>query len=237
MKPNRANQEDEFLRHPHSGAYIRNPFLDKSRSTPILFQAAEFDFNCLDDALHDWHCIRVTEASLKGMTLPAVSSSMEAEETLRPSLTGKGATSSSTRALSSTCQRAALSRLRDLPGGYEFSVVLRKSTYVPPRNARRRAMEPKAPGGSVVDKVNMEVSTQNGKSLRIENVSDGLLVVWNRAHPFFQVNPGDEIVRVNDKRGNAQAMLEELTSTETLRLTVRRGAQERRMSANSVSGA
>mmetsp|Transcript_100688 Transcript_100688/g.324899 ORF Transcript_100688/g.324899 Transcript_100688/m.324899 type:complete len:230 (-) Transcript_100688:93-782(-) len=214
-KPNKANKDDEFLRHPHSGAFVRNPFLDKSRSVPILFQVGEFDHNCLEEALADYHCIKVSESSLKNMT---------------------GAAPMTPASPQSTLQRAALGRLRDLPTGYEFIVTLKRSTYQPPKHSRRRAIEAKTATGVMVDKVNVEVSDLNGAVLRLEAVNEGLVAVWNRTHPVFQVKSGDLFVRVNDKR-DAQGMLEELSSNENLKVTVRRAPQERRDSKISVASA
>mmetsp|Transcript_28325 Transcript_28325/g.64150 ORF Transcript_28325/g.64150 Transcript_28325/m.64150 type:complete len:228 (+) Transcript_28325:64-747(+) len=209
-KPNKANVDDEFLRHPHSGAFVRNPLKDKSRSLPVLFQAAEFEHNCLGDALQDWHCIQVSEASLRELTSASGSS-------------GSG-----------TLQRAALSRLRDLPTGYEFVVNLKRSTYQPPKHNRRRPIEPKTASGIMVDKVCIEV-TDLGSSLRIESINEGLVAVWNRTHPVFQVKPLDCFASVNDKK-DAATMLEELNTSENLKITVRRPPTpaERRNSKLSV---
>mmetsp|Transcript_43448 Transcript_43448/g.120762 ORF Transcript_43448/g.120762 Transcript_43448/m.120762 type:complete len:232 (-) Transcript_43448:173-868(-) len=215
-KPNKANIDDEFLRHPHSGAFVRNPFLDKSRSVPVLLQVSEFDHNCLDEALADWHCIKVTEASLREMT---------SSPTAMPS------------SPQSSLQRAALSRLRDLPTAYEFQLTLKKSTFVPPKHARRRPVEAKTPNGIMVDKVNVEVrdaiATGPGAGLRIEAVNEGLVAVWNRTHPVLQVKPNDCFVRVNDKK-DVQGMLEELTQSENLKITVQRAPPDRRGSKSSV---
>ena len=39
------------------------------KSKPILLQRAEFDFNCLEDALvkEEWHTIKVSESSLHAL--------------------------------------------------------------------------------------------------------------------------------------------------------------------------
>mmetsp|Transcript_100557 Transcript_100557/g.313442 ORF Transcript_100557/g.313442 Transcript_100557/m.313442 type:complete len:232 (-) Transcript_100557:81-776(-) len=214
-KPNKASIDDEFLRHPHSGAFVRNPLLDKSRSVPVLFQVSEFDHNCLEEAMADWHCIKVSESGLREMT-------------------GTGPPMPSSP--SSSLQRAALSRLRDLPSSYEFSVLLKKSTFQPPKHARRRPIEPKTAGGVVVEKVNVEVRDAASTSLaglRVEAVHEGLVAAWNRTHPVLQVRPSDFFVRVNEKK-DAQGMLEELAQADSLKLTVRRAPPERQGSRGSV---
>mmetsp|Transcript_23911 Transcript_23911/g.75778 ORF Transcript_23911/g.75778 Transcript_23911/m.75778 type:complete len:230 (-) Transcript_23911:112-801(-) len=212
---NEANIDDEFLRHPYSGAFVRNPLIDKSRSAPVLFQVREFDHNCLEKAMADWHCIKVTESGLREMTAQSSPASPQ-----------------------SSLQRAALNRLRDLPSSYEFSVVLKKSTFQPPKHARRRPIEPKTANGVVIEKVNVEVrdaaAVGLGVGLRVEMVHEGLVAVWNRTHPVLQVRPSDHFVRINDKK-DAQAMLEELSHAETLKLSVRRSPPERRGSKGSIA--
>merc|ERR1719265_1341428 len=60
-------------------------------------------------------------------------------------------------------------------------------------------------------------------NLRVENVIEGLVLAWNRIHPSFPVKVGDIISRVNDKKGNAAAMIEELQhSIDVVRMTVHR---------------
>lgn len=219
-KPNKANIDDEFLRHPHSGAFVRNPLLDKSRSSPVLFQVSEFDHNCLEEAMTDWHCIKVSESSLREMTGGAPAAPVSVPSSPQSSL-----------------QRAALSRLRDLPNSYEFMVLLKKSTFVPPKHARRRPIEAKSASGVVVEKVNIEVrdaaAAGFGVGLRVEAVHEGLVAVWNRTHPVLQVRPTDCIVRINEKK-DAPAMLEELAANESLKMTVRRAPPERMGSRPSV---
>lgn len=216
-KVNKANIDDEFLRHPASGAFIRNPLLDKTRSTPILFQAGEFDFNCLDDALSEYKCISVSETALKEMTMGTIP-----ETTMPPSETlSKTGTMSST--LRSSLSRAALTRLNDLRAGYEFVVQLRKTNYQPPRMTRRRQVEAKTSNGILVDKVNCEVTPVSGKALRIEAINEGLVSRWNQENQAFQVRQGDMIVKVNAAPKNAEAMLEDMQqSPDLIKLVVRR---------------
>mmetsp|Transcript_29300 Transcript_29300/g.68118 ORF Transcript_29300/g.68118 Transcript_29300/m.68118 type:complete len:229 (+) Transcript_29300:136-822(+) len=213
-KPHKANVDDEFLRHPYSGAFVRNPLLDKSRSVPVLLQAREFEHNCLEEALADWDCIKVSESSLREMTAMVPNPSSP----------------------HTPLQRAALSRLRDLPSSYEFVVLLKKSTYQA-KHTRRRPIEAKTANGVMIDKVCVEVrdtaAAGLGAGLRVEAVNEGLIAVWNRTHPVLQVKPGDTFIRVNEKR-DIQGMLEELVQSENLKVTVRRLPPERRGSKSSV---
>jgi hypothetical protein len=216
VKPNPANLDDEFFRHPHSGAFIRNPFLESS-DKPIKFPSMEFEHNCLDDALQgaEYHCIRVTESSFKNMT----SGANFGEVTLEApdAIPKKGAATGTGSPLS----RAALSRLAALPTGYEFTVTLKKSSFVEKSKSRRRNAEAKAGSGTVVDKLNIEVSDAGGKALRIDAVNEGLVTQWNKNNPVFTVRPGDTIVKVNYAKRTSPSMLEELmTTTDLVRMSV-----------------
>jgi len=85
--------------------------------------------------------------------------------------------------------------------------------------------------GTPVDKLNIDVSDADGTKLRVENITEGLVLAWNRTHPSFPVKIGDFITRVNDRRLNSSLMLEEMTSAlDVLRLQVQRAPPERRTS-------
>jgi|EP00927_Polykrikos_kofoidii_P007491 hypothetical protein len=239
-KLNKASIDDEFLRHPHSGAYVRNPLIDKSRSVPILFQAGEFEHNCLGEALSEYQVISVSESNFRAMISPtAADTTLKPETTGNPTLLSGSSTlagSLSSSGMRNTLTRAALGRLRDLPGSYEFVITLRKSTYVPPRVNRRRPVEPRTATGVLVDKANIEINDVNGKFLRIETVNEGLISVWNRLNPAFQVRQSDLIVKVNTVSKNAPGMLEEIAAAPDLvKMTIRRSPQDpRRASHTSV---
>lgn len=223
LKPNHANLDDEFFRHPHSGAHIRNPFLDQDARAdkPIRFPAGEFEHNCLDDALTgaDYHCIRVTESSFRNMTAGANFGELTLESPVAQPKSGT--------LPGSPLSRAALSRLRELPAGYEFDVTLKKSSFVEKGKGRRRNTEAKAGTGTLVDKLNIEVSDVGGKALRVDAVNEGLVAGWNKSTPLFQVRPGDTIVKVNYAKRTSAMLLEELaTSTDLVRMTVCRNAPE-----------
>jgi len=230
-KFHKAKLDDEFLRHPHSRAQIRNPLLEKNTG-PVLFQVSEFDYNCLEEVMGDYHTIKVSEKALRELTEgspKATAGEIPPADPAVATATSTSSTSSST--MKSTLQRAALGRLRDLPAGYEFQVVLRKSTYVPPR-LRRRPIETKTSSGIVIDKVNVEVTNLGDKGLRVEDIREGLTMVWNRNNPMLRILPGDILVRVNDKK-EASAMLEECATTECIKLTVRRAPLDQRPVAMS----
>mmetsp|Transcript_68995 Transcript_68995/g.185930 ORF Transcript_68995/g.185930 Transcript_68995/m.185930 type:complete len:241 (+) Transcript_68995:93-815(+) len=223
-KPNKANIDDEFLRHPHSGAYIRNPLLDKSRSTPIFFQAPEFQHNCLEEALVEYNCLTVSEHSYREMMRQGSQSALAGGSSSAPT---------------SPLARAALSTLGKTSKEYEFVVNVKKSTYVPPRAGRRRA-EQKQGNGTLVDKLNIEVADDHGGGLRVEDVKEGLIAAWNRRqHPVFQVRPGDRVVKANGtdsyKATPAQILEEMEQASDTLRLLFRRPPTERRNSKLSMS--
>lgn len=213
LKPRKAAIDDDFWQHPDSGAFIRNPLREKgikAKARPILMSEGEYNHNCLDETLSEWHCISVTESGLRdmlGSSTDAHSMSMSRRVT----------------------QRAGIGRLQQLSHGYEFVVQLRKSTYVPARGARRRAIVGKDDGVIVhIDKLNIEVCDVGGAALRIENIAEGLVAVWNRVHPSFRVKVGDLITRVNGRRRDTALMLEEMqASPDIVRLTMQRAPPDR----------
>lgn len=233
-KPNRASIDDEFLRHPHSGAFIRNPLLDKSRSSPILFQDPEFKHNCLEEALGEYNCLTVSEASFREMM-------RKGNEAVAAAATSEAGASGG-QPPASPLARAALHTLtKNDNRPYEFVVSVKKSTYVPPRAGRRR-QEQKQTSGTVVDKLNIEVQDDHLGGLRVEEVKEGLIAAWNRRqHPAFQVRQGDRVVKANAtgiSKATPQQLLEEMEQcSDSLRLLFRRTPVERRGSKASISSA
>lgn len=199
--PHKANANDEFLKHPSSGAFFRNPLCEKAGLLPIVLSASEWEGNRLEEALADWSCIRVAESGLKDLlALPT------------PATGTMG-----------TKQRAALEKIRTLKNGYDILVAVKKSTFVPPKAERRRGGGKDVPGQVQIDKLNIVVSDASGKA-KIEAVaSAGLIADWNRSHPSFTVKPGDTIVRVNEKQASFASIVDELQQApDVLRIMVHR---------------
>lgn len=210
LKPRKTTVEDEFMQHPHSGALIRNPLKEKAKSQPILLSASEFNHNCLDESLGEWHCVSVNESSFRDLMRHYADTH------------GTNMPSSWSRTVS-VQSRCSVGRVHSLTGGFDFVVQLRKSTYVAPRKKMPRPGDRKDQPGVMIDKVNIEVTDIDGRSLRVENVSEGLVLAWNRAHPSFPVKIGDVITRVNERKTNSAAMIDELQHCPDLvRMTVHR---------------
>jgi hypothetical protein len=213
LKPLKMSSQDaEYYQHPYSGAFIRNPLREKARSQPILLSGNDFKHNCLDDTLGEWHCVSVSESSFRDMMNHWADTH---GGTMSPSWSRK--------ALDQT--RCSLGRVHSLTGGFEFVVQLRKSTYVAPRKKPPRPGDRKDASGYTIDKLNMEVSDVDGRSLRIDNITEGLVLAWNRANVLsgFQVKIGDVITKVNDRKLNSAAMIEEMKEcSDLVRMTVQR---------------
>jgi len=63
---------------------------------------------------------------------------------------------------------------------------------------------------------------ESGHALVVEGVAGGgLLEIWNKAYPSRQVTTGDEIVNVNGRSGDSQALAEELGKARRLEVLVR----------------
>lgn len=197
-KPNKANADDEFLRHPGTGAFFRNPLREKA-DKPILMSLGEYDFNCLDDALQTWHCVSMPES------------------VFRKTVMGKAAIEPTPL---DTKQKAALRRLERVTGTYEFVVTVRKAQFVAPRGHRRHAgtVNPQAVH---LEKLYLDVVPElDGSRLRVEYIGDGLVAAWNRANPYFAVRLGDCIVKVDGKTNN---LFDAISSAEDmLKLTLQR---------------
>jgi len=98
---------------------------------------------------------------------------------------------------------------------------------VPARGGRRRPKEDRITVGTVIEKVAIEVTEQQGSVLRVEQITEGLVSVWNRNYPPLQVRLFDEIIQVNGRAHDSTAMLEELKSAEdAVKLIVRRSGKK-----------
>ncbi|CAK9027881.1 unnamed protein product [Durusdinium trenchii] len=196
-KTNKASADDEFLRHPETGAFFRNPLRDKA-DKPILMSLGEYDFNCLDDALQTWHCVSMPESVFRKTVMGKAAIEPTAIDPL---------------------QKAALRRLERVTGTYEFVVTVRKTQFVAPRGHRRHgAVNPQA---IHLEKLYLDVVPEmDGLRLRVEYIGDGLVAAWNRANPYFAVRPNDCIVKVDGKHNN---LVKAITAAEdVLKLTMQR---------------
>lgn len=224
LKPRKTTMEDDFMQHPHSGALIRNPLREKAKSQPILLSISEFNHNCLDESLGEWHCVSVTETNFRDLMNHYADTH------------GSSMPHSWSRSVA-VQSRCSVGRVHSLDGGFDFVVQVRKSTYVAPRKKLPRPGDRKDQSGVMIEKLNMEVSDMNGKTLRVDNVVEGLVLQWNRAHPSFPMKVGDYIYKVNEKKRNSAAMIEELQQCPDLvRMTVHRTpAIERRICSKDAN--
>jgi len=224
IKPRKMDIEDAFMQHPESGGFVRNPLREKAKSQPILLSISEFNHNVLDDTLGDWHMVTVGETSFRDL----MSHYADTHGSSMP------LSWSRTVSLQSRC---SVGRVHALGAAFDFIVQIRKSTYVAPRKKPPRPGERKDAPGVTIDKLNMEVSSCDERSLRVENITEGLILVWNRAHPAFTVKIGDIITSVNLQKRSAHAMIEELQSApDLIRMTVKRPAARPASRAGSRAG-
>jgi len=72
----------------------------------------------------------------------------------------------------------------------------------------------------------LDVDDSDGKYLYVTNVKAGPFKTYNeQAKPDKQLRPGDFIVRVNDKQGDAKQMLEELKTKASFEIIARRSEE------------
>ena len=55
----------------------------------------------------------------------------------------------------------------------------------------------------------LQIDHEDGSTLVVDAIHDGLIKWWNELNPGFTVWPTDRIVAVNGKRGNADVLLRE----------------------------
>lgn len=72
-------------------------------------------------------------------------------------------------------------------------------------------------------KLGIDVDRQDGKTMLITSINDGLVQGWNEANSDQQVRPGDRVVAVNDFRGDVEQLLMQCQSSDTLRMKLKRG--------------
>merc|ERR1719433_2654385 len=114
--------------------------------------------------------------------------------------------------------RAALVALQELG----FGRVLHASAVTPQRELdglqTYLVTLDKTAGGSL----GLDISHDNGATIRVESVKGGLVAGWNVAHPDLEVCAGDYIVQVNGTRGEAALLLEQCSKDELLEVRLAR---------------
>lgn len=74
------------------------------------------------------------------------------------------------------------------------------------------------------EELGLYLDLEDGKSLLIEGMNEGLLDRWNISNPEQRVKVGDRIMDINGINGNASLMLDELTSKKSLVIQIARPA-------------
>jgi len=64
-----------------------------------------------------------------------------------------------------------------------------------------------------------------GRALVLSKLKDGPAAEWNETHTDCQMRVGDCIVRVNDVEGDVEALVDELVSSNRLRMVIRRSSE------------
>mmetsp|Transcript_19572 Transcript_19572/g.58684 ORF Transcript_19572/g.58684 Transcript_19572/m.58684 type:complete len:215 (+) Transcript_19572:82-726(+) len=64
-----------------------------------------------------------------------------------------------------------------------------------------------------------------GKSLVIDGIAEGAVMTWNKQNPAAMVKKGDRIVAVNGVSGSPSELLENITQSSTVELTMSRPSQ------------
>jgi len=91
---------------------------------------------------------------------------------------------------------------------------------------------------SFTNKVGINVRSENGAFLEIENMfDDGALAAWNRANPKKIVYPGDHIIEVDGVRGDAVKMIAQLKSPQQTRATIARSTKAKYLLSSSRQAA
>merc|ERR1711990_1277373 len=72
------------------------------------------------------------------------------------------------------------------------------------------------------------VDIGNSVSMVVLTVVDGLLAMWNQAHPDMEVKPGDHVMRVNGHEGDAASMYQACRDDNTLEMEIGQVPESRR---------
>mmetsp|Transcript_97115 Transcript_97115/g.202858 ORF Transcript_97115/g.202858 Transcript_97115/m.202858 type:complete len:139 (+) Transcript_97115:89-505(+) len=72
------------------------------------------------------------------------------------------------------------------------------------------------------DRLGVDVDHQDGVSLLIDEITEGLVKSWNDANPDKKVEKGDRIVEVNGNRGEVLRLVEECKKTGALKMCIKK---------------
>ncbi|CAE8608328.1 unnamed protein product [Polarella glacialis] len=68
----------------------------------------------------------------------------------------------------------------------------------------------------------LDVNYADGQTLLVRSVDGGLFAAWNSSRPAMRVGPGDRIIAVNGRSGDAAALMDECRQRHRLCLTLQR---------------
>lgn len=233
----KANLNSEFLQHPESGAFFRNPLRGKSALLPTLLSAGEYEHNCLDEALRTCPCIKISESNFRKLIgdeeAPSLASTLSgpsagASSGSASSVSTPRSTPSSARSMQ---RRVQLNKLPEVSVGCDIFVHLSVQgsehghhikSHEPKKDApsgggggqHRRERRQQQDGAQAMKEVqleNLSIDVSGLESqLQVARIREGPVARWNRIHPELQVKAGDHIVRVNGHRRPAPDMAAEL---------------------------
>eukprot|EP00930_Biecheleria_cincta_P006585 TRINITY_DN107619_c0_g1_i1.p1 TRINITY_DN107619_c0_g1~~TRINITY_DN107619_c0_g1_i1.p1 ORF type:complete len:153 (-),score=24.74 TRINITY_DN107619_c0_g1_i1:103-531(-) len=72
-------------------------------------------------------------------------------------------------------------------------------------------------------RLGIDVDHQDGESLLIESINDGLIKDWNRSGAVEQVRVGDRVVEVNGMRHDVLQLVDQCKKNQVLALRICRG--------------
>lgn len=189
----KANLNSEFLQHPESGAFFRNPLRGaKAGLLPTLLSAGEYKHNCLDEALRTCPCIKISESGFRhligeeagGLETPSLASTFSGPSTSSSSVTSSTYSTprSTPNSARSMQRRVPLSKLPEVPVGCDIFVHLsdlphrgsdhhhhhHNQQHQPGNSSRKEANG----GGGLHrrDKRGQQEGTQMMKEMQLENI-------------------------------------------------------------------
>lgn len=131
-------------------------------------------------------------------------------------------------------------RVRELGDEKDFGIVERGHSMVGgrrrPASARPSASRHHSGGASATtgpeewivrvsrsgtQLLGLHTDTTEGFSVLVRRIGGGLLSAWNAAHPDREVRAGDRVIAVNGQRGDAQRLIQLMSMSGGMELTVR----------------